>query len=82
MSEPMPSCAQVVSEVSDYLEGALTMQDSMRFERHVAICPPCRGYLAQMREMLRAAGRITEDELPPETRQPILDAFRDWRDAR
>ena len=50
-------CQQVVELVTDYLEGALSPAEHRRFEAHLAGCPHCTEYLAQMRETIRLAGR-------------------------
>ena len=43
-------CLEVVELVSDYLESTLSRGQRRRFERHLAGCPHCTEYLAQMRE--------------------------------
>ncbi len=48
-------CQQVVEMVTDYLEGALSPADHLRFEAHLANCPHCTEYLAQIRETIRLA---------------------------
>ena len=75
----MLSCKEVVQVVTDYLEDALPAAERLRFERHIAICPPCRGYLAQMRKTLQVSGQVTEESLAPETRAALLQAFQDWK---
>jgi predicted anti-sigma-YlaC factor YlaD len=74
----MLSCQEIVQLVTEYLEGAMPADTRLRFERHIAICPPCRGFLGQMRETLRVSGELTEESLSPETREALLQAFRDW----
>ena len=78
----MLSCQELVELVTEYLEGTLPPEDRMRFEQHVAICPPCRGYLAQIRETVRLAGRLTEENIPPDARDAFLAVFRDWNRGR
>ncbi len=75
----MLNCREVVQLVTEYLEGAMPPETRLRFERHIAVCPPCRGFLGQMRETLRVSGELTEESLSPEARESLLDAFRDWR---
>jgi anti-sigma factor RsiW len=75
----MLTCRELVQLITDYLEGAMPTETRLRFERHVAICPACRGFLAQMRETLRLSGDITEESLSQEMRQELLAAFRDWK---
>lgn len=72
-------CQQVVEMVTDYLEGALSASDRARFETHLAGCPHCTEYLAQIRETIRLAGRITPDDLTPEMRTDLTELYRRWR---
>lgn len=75
----LQTCRDVVEAVTEYLEGGLDRDDRLAFERHVAICPPCRGYLAQMRKVARSAGGLREETLSPELRDRLVDVFRAWR---
>jgi anti-sigma factor RsiW len=72
-------CQQVVELVTDYLEGALSSADRRRFEKHLAGCPHCTEYLAQMRETIRLAGRLTLEDLTPGMRTDLTDLYRRWR---
>jgi anti-sigma factor RsiW len=76
------TCREFVELVTDYLEGRLPDAERERFEGHVAICPGCQAYVAQMEATLRALGRIPEDSLSPEARDHLLHAFRDWKQSR
>jgi predicted anti-sigma-YlaC factor YlaD len=77
----MLTCRDIVQLVTDYLEGGMAPESRLQFERHVAVCPPCRGFLAQMRETVRVSGEVTEESLSPEAREHLLAAFRHWRSA-
>ena len=72
-------CQQVVELVTDYLEDSLSAEDRRRFEHHLAGCPHCTEYLAQMRETIRLAGRLTADDLTPGMRSDLTDLYRRWR---
>ena len=72
------SCQELVELVTDYLEGALSPADLRRFDEHIAGCPHCTEYLAQLRATIDVAGRITLDDLSPEAEQELLAAFRGW----
>jgi len=76
------SCRQVVDLVTEYLEGGLPPDERPAFERHVAICPPCRGYLSQMRRVQQVAGRLSEEDVPERLRASLLEAFRDWKTTK
>ena len=75
-------CREVVQLVTDYLEGALSATDHVRFEDHLVLCPNCVIYIDQMRITIEALGRLDEEELSDEARAALLDAFRDWERAR
>ena len=72
-------CKDVVEAVTDYLEGVMAPDDRHRFDRHLAVCDGCQGFLEQMRTVIRVVGRPTVEAVPPETMAGLLRAFRDWR---
>jgi anti-sigma factor RsiW len=72
-------CQQAVELVTDYLEDELTAGARRRLERHLAVCPHCTEYLAQMRATIALAGRITPDDLTPQMRTEFTDLFRRWQ---
>jgi anti-sigma factor RsiW len=72
-------CQHVVEMVTDYLEGALPAASRRRLEFHLAGCPHCTLYLAQIRETIRLAGRVTPDDLTAEMRTDLTDLYRRWR---
>jgi len=73
------SCKEFVEIVTEYLERRMSVEERSRFEMHLCICPPCRTYLAQIRETIAAAGRVTEETLPAGSRGALLAAFRGWK---
>ncbi|MGH2968221.1 MAG: anti-sigma factor family protein [Solirubrobacteraceae bacterium] len=75
------SCREVVELVTDYLEGALPPEDAELFEQHLNFCDGCVWYVEQMRATVATVGRIREEDVPEETREKLLAAFRDWRRA-
>jgi anti-sigma factor RsiW len=72
-------CQEVVEMVTDYLEGALSPADHRRFETHLAGCPHCTEYLAQIRETIHLAGRVTPEDLTPRMQTDLTDLYRRWR---
>lgn len=74
----MLTCREILRLATEYFEGALAPEERLRFERHVAICPPCRGFLAQLRAVHRASGQLSEESLSPETRNALVRSFRAW----
>ncbi len=72
-------CRQAVELITDYLEGALPAPDCARLEAHLACCPHCTAYLAQMRATIAAVGRIEPEELAPEVRDELVSLYSRWR---
>jgi predicted anti-sigma-YlaC factor YlaD len=80
-ASPKMACRELVELVTDYLEDGLGPEDRARFDTHLGECGGCRAYLDQMRETLRALGRIPEETISAQAREELLAAFRDWRAA-
>lgn len=72
-------CEKAVELVTDYLEGALPAAERVRFQAHLAACPHCAEYLAQMRTTLRVLGRIEPEDLDPGARDDLVALYRRWR---
>ena len=74
-------CREFVELVTSYLERALAPEEASLFEQHLNFCEGCVWYVDEMRTTVAAVGRIEEEAVPPETREKLLTAFRDWRRA-
>jgi anti-sigma factor RsiW len=82
MSAALPgelTCRELVELVTDFLEGQLPLADRTRFELHICYCGGCRAYLQQMRALVAAAGKLTEESVPPKAKAELLQAFRHWK---
>jgi anti-sigma factor RsiW len=79
MTTPQMSCRELVQLITDYLEGGLSKRDRRRFERHLRDCDGCTTYVEQMRETVRLAGVLSEDDLAPQARDELLEVFRNWK---
>jgi anti-sigma factor RsiW len=73
------ACQELVEIITDYLEGALSPSDHDRFETHIAGCGDCTAYLEQMRQTAAVVGRLREEDIPGPALEPLLVAFRNWR---
>jgi anti-sigma factor RsiW len=76
------SCKEVVELINDWLEGRLPLAERTDFELHLAFCEGCAEYLRQLRQTKKAAERLGEEELPDQTRDALLAAFRNWKGRR
>ena len=73
------ACQEIVELVTDYLEGAMDAPLRASFDAHLAGCPHCTRYLEQMAATIRVAGSISAEDLSPEFRAGLLEAFREFR---
>ena len=78
MSERGLTCHEVIDIITEYLEDALPAEERRRVEEHLAICDGCTAYLETLRETIRLTGMLTEEQIPSEQKQQLLEAFRDW----
>lgn len=76
------TCRELVTLVTDYLEGGLSKRDRRRFDDHLRTCDGCTEYLEQIRETIVLAGHVDEESLDPVSRDALLAAFRDWSRER
>jgi anti-sigma factor RsiW len=73
------TCQEIVELVTDYLEGDLPADEMSLFEQHLNLCDGCVAYVTQMRTTVATVGRLREEDVPVETRERLLAAFRDWK---
>ena len=76
------TCQELVELVTEYFEGAMSPTEKARFEKHLEKCDWCKIYLDQMRLTIRTLGKLTEDSVPPQAKEDLLQVFRDWKRAQ
>lgn len=74
-------CQQAVEMVTDYLEDALPRRDRARLEAHLAGCPHCWEYFAQIRVTISAMGSVEPESLEPEVRDELVSLYRRWQEG-
>ena len=72
-------CRQAVELMSDYLDGSLSDRDRHRLEAHLADCPHCSEYLAQLQVTIEALGRAQPEDLPEEAVDEMVTLYLRWR---
>jgi anti-sigma factor RsiW len=79
---PPLACQELVELVTAYFDGSLSRSDRRRFRRHISGCDNCTAYVEQMRLVIEASGRLTEEDVEPAAREELLEAFRGWQAQR
>ena len=74
-------CRQAVELMSDYIEGALLPDERARLEQHLAACPHCDEYLAQLRITIDALGKVEPDDVPVQALDELVALYRQWQRA-
>ena len=72
-------CRQAVELMADYLDARLSASDMQRVEAHLADCPHCSEYLAQLRVTIDALGHAEPDDLPDDAIDELVNLYRRWR---
>ena len=72
-------CRDAVALMSDYLDGNLDERDRERLEGHLAGCPHCTEYLAQLRATIDALGRAEPEDLSDDALEELVDLYRRWQ---
>ena len=78
-------CKDVVSLLTEYLEGSLAAGDVATLEKHLALCSACGEYLESIRKTRDAMRRLASRDVPEECRRELralLDAARRGAAAR
>jgi anti-sigma factor RsiW len=65
--------------MTDYLDGRLETEDRERLELHLAGCPHCSEYLAQLRVTVDALGVTPADALSDEALDELVALYRRWQ---
>ena len=82
------ACAEIVELVTEYLDGALPLDQRARVEQHLAGCEGCTEYLDQIMQtsaLLRGATVADGDALVTLTDDAcvsLTEAFRGWMHTR
>jgi anti-sigma factor RsiW len=73
------NCRTLVELITEYLEDAVPEDLRASIDAHLAECEGCTNHLEQIRTTIRAAGHLSEEQIPPAARESLRRAFREWR---
>ena len=72
----MMSCKHAVELETEAREGALTGLALIRRRMHLAVCPQCQEYEAQIAKTIETVKTLEPPPVSEETRRLALEAFR------
>jgi anti-sigma factor RsiW len=70
------ACIELIELASGYLDGDLAPRLRARIDAHLTGCDGCTRYVAQLRRVIEAAGRLVPPTPPAESVARLVDAFR------
>jgi RNA polymerase sigma-70 factor (ECF subfamily) len=73
---PSPTCPDVPSLFSQYLEGEVDPAACARMEAHLAGCARCQGACDALKRTLAACRQLPTPDVPPETAAAVRTAIR------
>ena len=73
------ACRDAVALMTAYLDGELAAGDRERLEGHLAACPHCSEYLAQIRVTIDALGHAGVHDLGDDAVDDLVEIYRRWR---
>lgn len=73
------TCRQVTEAMGEYLEGAASTHDRADVEGHLASCPHCSEFRAQIEEIIAAARHVQPQTITNEVRDELVAFYRGWR---
>jgi anti-sigma factor RsiW len=81
VSDTQIVCREVVELIAGYLDGSLPTDTRAAVEAHLSGCDGCSTVLAEFRRTIELTGMLTEEQVRPDQRTILLDAFRGWATA-
>lgn len=72
-------CRDAVALMTAFIDGELEGRDRVRLEAHLADCPHCSEYLAQLRVTVDALGQVGPDDLPEDAVDELVELYRRWQ---
>ena len=78
-SDERITCQELTELTNDYIEGTLPSHEMALFEQHLNFCDGCVLYVDQVRLTIDAVGNLSAEDVPPETTDKLMAAFRDWK---
>jgi anti-sigma factor RsiW len=73
------TCKELVELVTEYLEDELLAADRSRFDAHLAECPWCVEYVAQIERTIAVVGASRQHVERDPAMGELLEVFRDWK---
>lgn len=75
----MLTCQELTELVTDYLEGRMSSQERLEFDKHVGLCRHCRAYLREMQTTVALLGQVPGEPVPDHLMDELRERFAEWK---
>jgi hypothetical protein len=76
----MLTCSEMTELITEYLEGSMSLEERLDFQKHVGLCRHCREYLHQMKLTVDTLGAMPPEPVPALVMGELLTKFRHWKE--
>ncbi|MFL6258533.1 MAG: anti-sigma factor family protein [Thermoanaerobaculia bacterium] len=68
-------CGEVLADLSEHLDGRLSLDRAERIGEHLAGCAECERLLGAVTAAVRALRQLPDEPLPPEIEERLAEAL-------
>ena len=68
-------CGEVLADLSEHLDGRLSLDRAERIGEHLAGCAGCRRFGDEVTAAVRALRQLPDEPLPPEVEERLAEAL-------
>lgn len=68
-------CGEVLVDLSEHLDGRLSLDRAERIDAHLAGCAGCRSFNEAITAAVRAVRRLPDEPLPPEIEERLIESL-------
>jgi anti-sigma factor RsiW len=74
-ARPYITCQELIDFIMSYLDNELPAAQRAEFDRHMAVCPSCVDYLKTYEKTVLLAKAGSDDLVPDEVPESLVDAI-------
>jgi predicted anti-sigma-YlaC factor YlaD len=75
------NCDELVEQVTDYLEAALSAENLTRLDDHLQVCIGCQAYLGEIQVTLRLTSSLRTEPMSDALESSLLVLYREWTET-
>ncbi len=68
-------CGEVLADLSEHLDGRLSLDRAERIDEHLAACEECRRFGEEVTAAVRALRRLVDEPLPPDVEARLAESL-------